>query len=55
MRRVLNVLHASIKNNPMLVGEPGVGKPYLEGLAHVLYCDVPDNLKKNCFSLDMGR
>ena len=57
IRRVLQILTRRTKNNPMLVGEPGVGKTAIaEGLAHrIIAGDVPDNLKsKIVFSLDMG-
>ncbi|WP_309609418.1 ATP-dependent chaperone ClpB [Flavobacterium sp.] len=57
IRRVLQILTRRTKNNPMLVGEPGVGKTAIaEGLAHrIVDGDVPDNLKdKVVFSLDMG-
>jgi ATP-dependent Clp protease ATP-binding subunit ClpB len=57
IRRVLQILTRRTKNNPMLVGEPGVGKTSIaEGLAHrIVDGDVPDNLKdKIVFSLDMG-
>ena len=57
IRRVLQILTRRTKNNPMLVGEPGVGKTAIaEGLAHrIVDGDVPDNLKdKVIFSLDMG-
>jgi ATP-dependent Clp protease ATP-binding subunit ClpB len=57
IRRVLQILSRRTKNNPILVGEPGVGKTAIaEGLAHrILNGDVPENLKsKQIFSLDMG-
>lgn len=57
IRRVLQILTRRTKNNPMLVGEPGVGKTAIaEGLAQrIVAGDVPDNLKsKIVFSLDMG-
>lgn len=57
IRRVLQILSRRTKNNPMLVGEPGVGKTAIaEGLAHrIVAGDVPENLKeKIVFSLDMG-
>ncbi len=57
IRRVLQILSRRTKNNPMLVGEPGVGKTAIaEGLAHrIVQGDVPENLKdKTLFSLDMG-
>ncbi|MEO7979183.1 ATP-dependent chaperone ClpB [Flavobacterium sp.] len=56
IRRVLQILTRRTKNNPMLVGEPGVGKTAIaEGLAHrIVDGDVPENLKnKIVFSLDM--
>ena len=58
IRRTLHILSRRTKNNPMLVGEPGVGKTAIvEGLAHrIINGDVPDNLKsKVIFSLDMGQ
>ncbi len=57
IRRVLQILSRRTKNNPMLVGEPGVGKTAIaEGLAHrIIAGDIPENLKdKQIFSLDMG-
>ncbi|MEM9363320.1 MAG: ATP-dependent chaperone ClpB [Bacteroidota bacterium] len=57
IRRVLQILSRRTKNNPMLVGEPGVGKTAIaEGLAHrIIQGDVPENLKdKIIYSLDMG-
>ena len=57
IRRVLQILTRRSKNNPMLIGEPGVGKTAIaEGLAHrIVQGDVPENLKdKLVFSLDMG-
>jgi ATP-dependent Clp protease ATP-binding subunit ClpB len=57
IRRVLQILSRRTKNNPILVGEPGVGKTAIaEGLAsRIINGDVPDNLKtKQIFSLDMG-
>lgn len=57
IRRVLQILTRRTKNNPLLVGEPGVGKTAIaEGLAHrIVDGDVPENLKnKIIFSLDMG-
>lgn len=57
IRRVLQILSRRTKNNPMLVGEPGVGKTAIaEGLAHrIVSGDVPENLKeKTIYSLDMG-
>src|SRR6218665_944569 len=57
IRRVLQILTRRTKNNPMLVGEPGVGKTAIaEGLAHrIIDGDVPENLKsKVVYSLDMG-
>ena len=57
IRRVLQILTRRTKNNPMLVGEPGVGKTAIaEGLAHrIVDGDVPENLKdKIVFSLDKG-
>jgi ATP-dependent Clp protease ATP-binding subunit ClpB len=58
IRRTLHILTRRTKNNPMLVGEPGVGKTAIvEGLAmRIVNGDVPDNLKsKTIFSLDMGQ
>ncbi|SHJ52734.1 ATP-dependent Clp protease ATP-binding subunit ClpB [Arenibacter nanhaiticus] len=57
IRRVLQILSRRTKNNPMLVGEPGVGKTAIaEGLAHrIVQGDIPENLKeKTIYSLDMG-
>ncbi|GGG46719.1 chaperone protein ClpB [Croceivirga lutea] len=57
IRRVLQILSRRTKNNPILVGEPGVGKTAIaEGLAHrIVQGDVPENLKeKTIYSLDMG-
>ncbi|MDP4290841.1 MAG: AAA family ATPase [Bacteroidota bacterium] len=57
IRRVLQILSRRTKNNPILIGEPGVGKTAIaEGLAHrIINGDVPESLKsKQIFSLDMG-
>jgi ATP-dependent Clp protease ATP-binding subunit ClpB len=57
IRRVLQILSRRTKNNPMLIGSPGVGKTAIaEGLAHrIVTGDVPENLKdKVIYSLDMG-
>jgi len=57
IRRVLQILSRRTKNNPILIGEPGVGKTAIaEGIAHrIVSGDVPENLKtKQIFSLDMG-
>ncbi|WP_461533121.1 ATP-dependent chaperone ClpB [Sinomicrobium sp.] len=57
IRRVLQILSRRTKNNPMLVGEPGVGKTAIaEGIAHrIIQGDIPENLKdKEIRSLDMG-
>lgn len=57
IRRTLHILSRRSKNNPILVGEPGVGKTAIvEGLAHrIINGDVPDNLKsKIIYALDMG-
>ena len=57
IRRVLQILSRRTKNNPVLIGEPGVGKTAIaEGLAHrIINGDVPENLKtKVIYSLDMG-
>jgi ATP-dependent Clp protease ATP-binding subunit ClpB len=57
IRRVLQILSRRTKNNPVLIGEPGVGKTAIaEGLAHrIVSGDVPENLKnKRIFSLDMA-
>jgi ATP-dependent Clp protease ATP-binding subunit ClpB len=58
IRRTLHILSRRSKNNPILVGEPGVGKTAIaEGLAmRIVNGDVPDNLKsKIIFALDMGQ
>lgn len=58
IRRTLHILSRRTKNNPILVGEPGVGKTaIIEGLANrIINGDVPDNLKsKIIFALDMGQ
>ncbi len=58
IRRTLHILSRRSKNNPILVGEPGVGKTaIIEGLAHrIINGDVPENLKsKVIYSLDMGQ
>ncbi len=57
IRRVLQILSRRTKNNPILIGEPGVGKTAIaEGLAHrIISGDIPEDLKtKQLFSLDMG-
>lgn len=57
IRRVLQILSRRTKNNPILVGEPGVGKTAIaEGIAHrIVRGDVPENLRrKRVYSLDMG-
>lgn len=57
IRRVLHILSRRTKNNPVLVGEPGVGKTAIaEGIAHrIMRGDVPENLKsKTIHALDMG-
>ncbi|ALL07685.1 ATP-dependent chaperone ClpB [Pedobacter sp. PACM 27299] len=57
IRRVIQILSRRTKNNPILIGEPGVGKTAIaEGIAHrIIQGDVPTNLKtKTVFSLDMG-
>jgi len=57
IRRVLQVLSRRTKNNPVLIGEPGVGKTaVVEGIAHrIVNGDIPDNLKdKRVVALDMG-
>ncbi len=57
IRRVLQVLSRRTKNNPVLIGDPGVGKTAIaEGLAHrIVHGDVPENLKtKRIMALDMG-
>jgi len=54
---VLQVLSRRTKNNPVLIGEPGVGKTAIaEGIAHrIISGDVPENLKtKRIVALDMG-
>jgi ATP-dependent Clp protease ATP-binding subunit ClpB len=56
-RRVMHILSRKTKNNPLLVGEPGVGKTAIaEGIAHrIVKGDVPENLKsKTIYALDMG-
>jgi ATP-dependent Clp protease ATP-binding subunit ClpB len=58
IRRTLHILSRRSKNNPILVGEPGVGKTAIaEGLAHrIINGDVPDNLRsKVIYALDMGQ
>jgi ATP-dependent Clp protease ATP-binding subunit ClpB len=58
IRRTLHILSRRNKNNPILVGEPGVGKTAIaEGLAHrIINGDVPENLRsKTIFALDMGQ
>jgi ATP-dependent Clp protease ATP-binding subunit ClpB len=58
IRRTLHILSRRTKNNPILVGEPGVGKTAIaEGIAHrIVNGDVPDNLKtKLIYALDMGQ
>src|SRR5580698_6689877 len=58
IRRTLHILSRRSKNNPILVGEPGVGKTAIaEGLAHrIVNLDVPENLRsKTIFALDMGQ
>ncbi len=58
IRRTLHILSRRTKNNPILVGEPGVGKTAIaEGLAHrIINGDVPENLKsKIIYALDMGQ
>jgi len=58
IRRVLHILTRRTKNNPVLIGEPGVGKTAIaEGLAHrIINGDVPENLKsKKIYSLDLGQ
>src|SRR5213078_3263366 len=58
IRRTLHILSRRSKNNPILVGEPGVGKTAIaEGLAHrIVNGDVPENLKtKVLYALDMGQ
>lgn len=57
IRRVLHILSRRTKNNPILVGEPGVGKTAIaEGIAHrIVSGDIPENLKsKTIYSLDLG-
>ncbi len=57
IRRILQILTRRTKNNPILIGEPGVGKTAIaEGLANrIISGDVPENLKsKQIYSLDMG-
>ena len=57
IRRVLQILSRRTKNNPILVGEPGVGKTAIsEGIAQkIVDGNVPENLKsKTVYSLDMG-
>lgn len=57
IRRVLQILSRRTKNNPILIGEPGVGKTAIvEGMAHrIINGDVPENLKdKVIYALDMG-
>ena len=57
IRRVLQIISRRTKNNPILIGEPGVGKTAIvEGIAHrIVNGDVPENLKtKSIYSLDMG-
>ncbi len=57
IRRVMHILTRKTKNNPLLVGEPGVGKTAIaEGIAHrIIKGDVPENLKtKVIYALDMG-
>jgi ATP-dependent Clp protease ATP-binding subunit ClpB len=57
IRRVLHILARRTKNNPILIGEPGVGKTAIvEGLAHrIIEGDVPEDLRdKEIFALDMG-
>ncbi|MBN2897255.1 MAG: ATP-dependent chaperone ClpB, partial [Clostridia bacterium] len=57
IRRAIRILSRKTKNNPVLIGEPGVGKTAIaEGLAHrIVKGEVPDNLKdKRIFALDMG-
>ncbi|MFM8710546.1 MAG: Clp protease N-terminal domain-containing protein, partial [Sphingomonadales bacterium] len=58
IRRTLHILSRRTKNNPLLVGEPGVGKTAIaEGIAHrIVNGDVPENLKsKLIYALDMGQ
>jgi ATP-dependent Clp protease ATP-binding subunit ClpB len=57
IRRVIHILSRRTKNNPILIGEPGVGKTAIaEGIAHrIVNQDVPENLKsKEVYTLDMG-
>ncbi|MFA6922833.1 MAG: ATP-dependent chaperone ClpB [Bacteroidales bacterium] len=57
IRRILQILNRRTKNNPILIGDPGVGKTAIaEGIAHrIVKGDIPENLKtKQIFSLDMG-
>lgn len=57
IRRILQILSRRTKNNPIIIGEPGVGKTAIaEGIAHrIINGDIPENLKtKQVFSLDMG-
>ena len=57
IRRIMQILTRRTKNNPILIGDPGVGKTAIvEGMAHrIIKGDVPENLKnKKIFSLDMG-
>lgn len=57
IRRVMHILSRKTKNNPLLVGEPGVGKTAIaEGIAHrIVKGDIPENLRnKIIYSLDMG-
>ena len=57
IRRILQILSRRTKNNPILIGEPGVGKTAIaEGLAHrIIRGDVPENIKnKTIYSLDLG-
>ncbi|MFP4288891.1 MAG: ATP-dependent chaperone ClpB [Bacteroidales bacterium] len=57
IRRILQILSRRTKNNPILIGEPGVGKTAIaEGIAHrIINGDVPENLQsKKIYSLDMG-
>ncbi|MFH0896392.1 MAG: ATP-dependent chaperone ClpB [Bacteroidota bacterium] len=57
IRRILQILSRRTKNNPILIGDPGVGKTAIaEGIAHrIVKGDIPENLKsKQIFSLDMG-